>query len=203
MYSYAPRKTVTRTASNEEEIFTYEAHGGNFSVETVEAAGYVFPHYLQKDYPVPYGSSTIPKSGCGPTSLAMILAGLKGDASITPETLVENIKKQWPGGGYYVPGVGSSWCIFSSDFLQKYYGVTSEPANNTTGLQALEQGYPVIGGETGHILAIIPAPEELKQQGYKFYIMDSARGHDGPYRSISEANAKVSGGLVFTHIIKP
>lgn len=203
MYSYAPRKTVTRTASNEEEIFTYEAHGGNFSVETVEAAGYVFPHYLQKDYPVPYGSSTIPKSGCGPTSLAMILAGLKGDASITPETLVKNINKQWPDGKYYVSGVGSNWCIFSSDFLQKYYGVTSEPANNTTGLQALEQGYPVIGGETGHILAIIPAPEELKQQGYKFYIMDSARGHDGPYRSISEANAKVSGGLVFTHIIKP
>ena len=177
---------------------------GNFSVDTVTAGGYTYPHYLQKDYPGAYGTSTIPRSGCGPTSLAMILAGLKGDETITPITVVENINAYWPSGKYYVPGVGSSHCIFSNAFVQKYYGVSSEYGiSQATALSALEQGYPVIGGETGHILAIIPAPDEYKNQGYKFYIMDSGRGHDGPYKSVADANRVVEGSLNFLAIIKP
>lgn len=177
---------------------------GNFSVDTVTAGGYTYPHYLQKDYPGAYGTSTIPNSGCGPTSLAMILAGLKSDETITPITVVANINAYWPSGSYYVPGVGSSHCIFGNTFLQKYYGVSSQYGiSQSAALSALEQGYPVIGSETGHILAIIPAPDEYKKQGYKFYIMDSARGHDGPYRSVAEANQVVKGSLSFLAIIKP
>jgi len=33
--------------------------------------------------------------------------------------------------------------------------------------------------------------------------MDSARGHDGPYKSVEEANKVVKGSLTFTAIIKP
>lgn len=72
-----------------------------------------------------------------------------------------------------------------------------------TALEALEKGYPVIGGETGHILAIVPVSEELKAQGYKFYILDSARGHDGKYKSVAEADAVVKGNLRFIAIIMP
>ena len=117
-----------------------------FEVETVTAAGNEYPHYLQKEYQNSYGSSTIARSGCGPTSLAMILAGLKGDPSITPITVVENLKRKWPSGSYYIAGTGSSHCIFSSTFLEEYYGVKSEmyPSQNEA-LNALQQGYPVIG----------------------------------------------------------
>lgn len=176
----------------------------NFDCETIEAAGYVFPHYYQRDWPGSYGTSTIPRSGCGPTSLSMILAGLLVDDSITPQTVVDNIKDYWPDGSYYVTGVGSSHCIFNSSFLEKYYGVRSQSCSNESdAIKALEQGYPVIGGEQGHILAIIPAPDEYKAQGYKFYILDSARGHDGAYRSVQEANQVVKGTLSFIAIIKP
>ena len=93
--------------------------------------------------------------------------------------------------------------IYQSSFLQKYYGVTSVMyPSESEALAALEQGYPVIGREEGHILAIMPVSDELKAQGYKFYIMDSARGHDGPYKSVAEANAVVEGNLSFKAIIK-
>lgn len=199
-----PRMDVrTRKAKEYYEKF----HGKTrptFSGESVQAAGYVFPQYYQRDYPGSYGTSTIPKAGCGPTSLAMILAGIKGDPSITPYTVVENIKRHWPSGAYYVSGQGSSHCIFGSDFLKKYYGVTSQMyPGQSEALRALESGYPVIGAEDGHILAIIPAPEEYKKQGYKFYILDSARGHGGPYKSAAAASAVVKGNLRFIAIIKP
>ena len=181
-----------------------EALGGEFIGESITLGQYTFPHYLQKDYPGSYGTSTIPAAGCGPTSLAMILSGIKNDSSITPQTVVANIKDNWPGGDYYVPGVGSSHCIFWSSFLEKYYGVTSQmTTSQDTALDALEKGYPVIGGETGHILALLPVSEEQKAQGYKFAILDSARGHSGLYKSVEEANAVVDGNLGFIAIIIP
>lgn len=200
-----PRMSVRTEKARE----AYEAYKGktrpSFSGETVIAAGYEFPHYYQRDWPGAYGTSTIPTSGCGPTSLAMVLAGLTGDTSITPQIVVDAINAYWPSGAYYVPGVGSSHCIFRSDFLQTYFGVTSELSypSESQAIAALEKGYGLIGGEDGHILAIIPAPDEYKAQGYKFYILDSARGHDGPYRSVAEASQVVDGNLGFIAIIKP
>ena len=176
-----------------------------FTGDTVETGGYIFPHYLQNDFPGPYGTSTIPSSGCGPTSLAMVLAGLLGDPTITPWTVVDAINKYWPNGSYYVKGVGSSHCIFNNNFLSEYYGVTSDVCypNETRVIQALDEGCAVIGAEEGHILAIVPVSDEYKAQGYKFYILDSARGHSGPYRSVADANRVVKGSLSFIAIIKP
>lgn len=200
-----PRMSVRTQKARE----YYEEYKGKtrptFSGETITAAGYEFPHYYQRDWSGAYGTSTIASSGCGPTSLAMILAGLTGDTSITPQTVVDAINDYWPNGAYYVPGVGSSHCIFRSDFLQKYFGVTSEVSypSESQVIAALEQGCGVIGGEDGHILAIVPAPDEYKAQGYKFYIIDSARGHNGPFKSVAEANRVVDGSLRFIAIIKP
>lgn len=179
----------------------------DYGVEVVTAAGYSFPHYLQGNYQESYGSSTIARAGCGPTSLAMIIAGLKNDPSITPVTMVQNINEYWPNEQYYVKGVGSSHIIFSNSFLQKYYGVSSEPVTSTTqAYKALENGYPIIGGEQGHFLVILPLPEEYKNSNYKFYVLDSARGHSGAYRSpeefVNKWGSKAS-YLRFSYIIKP
>ena len=83
------------------------------------------------------------------TSLAIVLSGLKGDSTIDPASVVANIKAYWPDGSYYVKGSGSSHCIFSNSFLQKYYGVTSTYIRNASNsqskaLEALDNGYPVI-----------------------------------------------------------
>lgn len=56
----------------------------------------------------------------------------------------------------------------------------------------------------GHILAIVPVSDELKAQGYKFYILDSGRGHSGPYKSLNEAdNVVYNGFLHMNYIIYP
>lgn len=56
-----------------------------------------------------YGSGLLAVTGCGPTCLSMVAAGLNGDSSITPwrvaEFAVEN--------GYYVEGVGSAWSLMT------------------------------------------------------------------------------------------
>lgn len=207
-YSFerAGSPNISNRVSQAEKYYA-QFHGRTkpeYNVETVTVGSYVFPHYLQKNYPGSFGTSTIAYAGCGPTSLAMILSGLLRDNTIDPISFVNNVKKEWPDGSYYVDGVGAKHCIFRSDFLFKYYGVTSQVyPSQAQALQALENGYPVLGGEDGHFLALIPVSEELKAQGYKFYILDSARGHDGAYKSVEEANRVVDGYLRFNAIIKP
>ena len=184
-----------------------------FDGETIQVLQYSFPHYLQKNYAhVIYKSydngayiRTVASSGCGPTSLSMVLSGLKNDPSINPETLVANLKEYYPDGSYHVRGVGSSNVIYATGFLQKYYGCKSTyvGGNQAAALQALDSGLPCIGHEDGHILAVIPVSQELKAQGYKFYILDSARGHSGAYKSIQDATNVVKGTFSITYVIQP
>ena len=66
------------------------------------------------------GGDTIANAGCGPTSLASIIATLTEDASITPDIIAE----QAAGAGYRVCGSGSSHAI--TDLAEKY-GLTVTP----------------------------------------------------------------------------
>jgi len=103
-------------------------------------------------------------------------------------------------------GIGSyGSALTSNSFLSTEFGVSSEYIGNNQeqALKALEQGYPILGSEDGHFLAIIPAPDEDKEKGYKFYIIDSARGHDGAYKTVADANKVVKGNLELNYIIYP
>lgn len=146
-----------------------EFHGKNrpdYNVDTVIVGSYAFPHYLQRNYSGSYGTSTISVSGCGPTSLAMILSGLLRDNTIDPMSVVNNIKANWPDGSYYVKGSGSSHRIFSNDFLFKYYGVTSQCyPSQAQALKALEEGYPVLGGEDRTFLSTFTSIRGFKSTG--------------------------------------
>ena len=141
----------------------------------------------------------------------MILSGLLNDPSIDPETLVANLKEYFPKGEYHVRALkkgdptGSTDVLYDNGFLGKYYNCKSIDVkyNRQAALEALEQGYPCMGHESGHLLAVVPAPDELKEQGYKFYIIDSARGHSGPYKSYEAATAVVDGTFNITYVIKP
>ena len=161
-----------------------------FTGDTVTAAGHTYPHYLQGNYSEPYGTTTIAGGGCLPTSLAMILAGLLDDPSIDPITVADAIKSE--GRPYYTSAGSQWWPYAESWFLEKHFGVKSKyPIGETEALEALSQGYPVLGGEPGHYLVYIPVPEGYEDQGYLFYILDSARGHDGLVSSLEEAYARV------------
>ena len=60
-----------------------------------------------------YGDGIIANSGCGPTALAMVAAGLTGDNSITPY----KIASYAGANGYYVAGSGSSWSLMTEAAL--------------------------------------------------------------------------------------
>ena len=75
---------------------------------TIASASQV-PLYLQYDAAwkdVPYGNSTMKKTGCCPTCLAMVFSYFQG-RSIYPTEVVA-----WAGNRYYVSGSGTAWTIF-------------------------------------------------------------------------------------------
>lgn len=82
---------ISRNPETIEFVLGYQSLKEQPVPETIgEVAKGSIPHLLQWDARwghTPYGTSTIAVSGCGPTSLAMVIAGLTGDASVTPYTL--------------------------------------------------------------------------------------------------------------------
>lgn len=185
--------------------------GGNFDVDTVIAEGYTFPHYKQYEYERKFGPSTIHETGCIPTSLAMIVAGLNGDSNITPISVVENLEEYYSNWQSYHTGSGGTWTIVeNNDFLKKYYNCKStKVVSDEQAYSALEAGKCLIGyqevphyGYLGHALAVIPVPDEYKESGQKFYILDSGFDSTGPYISRADAATKMY-GFKFEWIIEP
>lgn len=89
-------------------------------------AGYAkIPYYNQTDArwgSLPYGNSTIYSGGCGPTSLAMVVAGLT-ENKVTPD-----IVANWSyGNGHRAEGQGSYWSLIPEGGA--YYGLDVKTAS--------------------------------------------------------------------------
>lgn len=107
---------------------------------------------------VPYGNYNIGISGCGPTSLAMVLYSFTRDESITPDNLAKLAMEK----GYYVSGSGTAWSFMTN--VAKSYGVNvSQEAslNETKMIEILENGGLLICSmkpgdftATGHFIVI-------------------------------------------------
>ena len=186
----------------------YEKFKGKSAADFMVGTG-EYPYYNQYDEKYknkPFGTSTIGTSGCGPTSLSMIVSGLLGDPSIDPVRIVSDLADYFPNGAY-VSGVGASHVMFQNEFLSAKYGLTAQYGiTEQEGLNALAQGYPVIGGVPGHILAYIPVTPEQRAQGYIFQLSDPAvwRNSKLLVKSVEEAEAAVNrGSFRFLSIIRP
>lgn len=87
----------------------------NFKTETYINTSYIndgysgdIPLFFQFDKRwanYPYAGTTIKIAGCGPTSLAMVVAGLTGRDDITPLSIAQYSTVN----GFAVDGVGTSW----------------------------------------------------------------------------------------------
>lgn len=68
-----------------------------------------------------YGKSgTIGSSGCGPTSLSMVVVGLTGDTTVNPKVVAD-----WSAAnGHRVEGVGTAWSLFPAG--AKKWGINCE-----------------------------------------------------------------------------
>lgn len=103
-----------------------------------------------------YGDDVMAINGCGPTSLAMIIAGLTGRNDITPYDVATYSYEN----GYY-DGV-TSWLLFTRGV--RHYGIVGSELSLSKSkmINELENGHPIICSmgkgdftTTGHIVAIV------------------------------------------------
>ena len=104
-----------------------------------------------------YGDNMIAINGCGPTALAMVAAGLTGDAGITPDRVARYAAEQ----GYYEGDAGTSWTLMTEGARQ--FGIYGEELGLDEGgiYSALESGHPIICSmkpgdftTTGHFIVL-------------------------------------------------
>ena len=87
-----------------------------------------------------YGKNTIVLSGCGPTSLAMVLVYLTKDKTLTPYKIAKMAEEK----GYYIDNGGTTWDLMH--YGSKNYGVESRvlPLSKNVIFNALNNNHPVI-----------------------------------------------------------
>ena len=114
------------------------------------------PYFLQWDNRWAYdylGDSVIGLAGCGPTSMAMVLARLEGDTSIDPGKIAIDAQN-------YMTDDGIGWKFFNDEANR--YGYTAYDISNDEGaiIDALENGPLIVSVNKGiftlfgHILVI-------------------------------------------------
>lgn len=89
-----------------------EGSSGGFTLSNVQYYNQCDPAWGSKAY----SSSTICKSGCGPTSLAIAISTLN-----KTRILPEEVANYSASRGFYIPGQGTSWAAFTE--VPKQYGL--------------------------------------------------------------------------------
>ncbi len=104
-----------------------------------------------------YGGNFLACTGCGPTCLSMVAAGLTGDASVTPWAVAQFAEKN----GYYEAGAGTKWSLMSEGAAE--FGVQGREISLdvATVLGELDAGHPIICSmrpgdftTTGHFIVL-------------------------------------------------
>lgn len=87
-----------------------------------------------------YGDNIIAINGCGPTALSMVITGLTGNNSITPQQIANFSTKH----GYYVKSVGTSWNLMTG--ISGHFGIKSKQLslNQNAIFSALKNKNPII-----------------------------------------------------------
>ena len=140
-------------------VYHYNKYKGNvFSDNLGKVKKGQYPLLLQYDKRWGYGNygdSVIAMSGCGPTSVAMVIAGLTGRNDITPY----DIAKYAYENGYYENG--TSWDFFTKGVIK--YGIIGKEIalSESVMVKELKKGHPIICSmrpgdftTTGHLILI-------------------------------------------------
>ena len=105
-----------------------------------------------------YGTGLLGYTGCGPTALAMVAAGLTGDNTVTPVRVAEYAETN----GYYEAGAGTAWSLMTEGC--EAFGISGceLPLSRESIQTELEAGNPVICSvgpgdftDKGHFIVLI------------------------------------------------
>ncbi len=138
------------------------------------------PHFLQWDKRwgyEPYGGDRIEDmiglSGCGPTCLSMVTVALTGDLSWNPAAMAQYAAEN----GYYVPGSGTAWALFTEGTGPLGITGSSLPLDQNTMIEALD---------SGSLLIASVGPGDFTEKGH-FIVLD---GWDGSAFQIKDPNSR-------------
>ncbi len=104
------------------------------------------PYYIQWDNRWAYkelGQKNIGISGCGPTSVAMVLSRLKNDSSITPEKVAADAKE-------YMSSEGIEWTFFADEAKRYDYSIKDINLDEKEMIGALENGPIIVSVSKGY-----------------------------------------------------
>ena len=104
------------------------------------------PYYIQWDNRWAYqelSDINIGVAGCGPTSMAMVLARLRNDPSITPKTIGEDAKE-------YMVEEGIAWSFFTDEANKYGYKCEDLEKDKQKMIEALKEGPLIVSVERGY-----------------------------------------------------
>ena len=158
---------VERNPETKDFVLDYPKYKGLEEIDiSKEVTKGEIPHFLQWDerwgYET-YGSDFLAVTGCGPTSLSMVVCGLTGDTKWNPY----EVAKMAEDNGYYVDGSGSSWGLMSSGAEKLGLTVSSVIFDAEHIRATLESGQPIICvmgpgdfTDAGHFLVLTGVDQE-------------------------------------------
>lgn len=131
-----------------EFVYNYENNIKEFTYQVGPSKDYgrLTPYYTQWDNRWAYNAlndSNIGFSGCGPTSMAMILSRLNNDSSITPNVIAYDAHK-------YMGSNGISWKFFTDEAYKYNKNIENIELNEESMIQALEKGPLLVSVNRGY-----------------------------------------------------
>lgn len=158
---------VERNPETKDFVLDYPKYKGLEEIDiSKEVTKGEIPHFLQWDERwgyENYGSDFLAVTGCGPTSLSMVVCGLTGDTKWNPY----EVAKMAEDNGYYVDGSGSSWELMSSGAEKLGLTVSSVIFDAEHIRATLESGQPIICvmgpgdfTDAGHFLVLTGVDQE-------------------------------------------
>lgn len=166
-----PKQLKDLALKNEEALeFVYDYPAEHVKEHTIdlteEASMDSVPLFVQRDKRwgyEKYSGNFFAASGCGPTTLSMVVVYLTHDREASPIAVAKYSKE----AGYSVDGSGSSWTLISEGC--RHYGVKAKAvALDESRMKAeLDEGHPIVVNvgpgdftDTGHFMVITGYDDE-------------------------------------------
>lgn len=166
-----PKQLKDLALKNEEALeFVYDYPAEHVKEHTIdlkeEASMDSVPLFVQWDKRwgyEKYSGNFFAASGCGPTTLSMVVVYLTHNREASPIAVAKYSKE----AGYSVDGSGSSWTLISEGFM--HYGVKAKAvALDESRMKAeLDEGHPIVVNvgpgdftDTGHFMVITGYDDE-------------------------------------------
>lgn len=166
-----PQGVIDLLSKNAETVDYVENYGKKKDLPPADTLGESMvpgeiPQILQWDERwgyAPYGTSNVAVSGCGPTCMSMVIAGLTGDAAITPAKLAAYGTEN----GYLDEENNTYW-----EFMRKAglnWGVKCRES-------AMDEAQITAQLEAGHPVIISVGPGDFTKYGHFIVLVDCVDG---------------------------